>query len=208
MVITYYGGECFKVQTGDTVLAFNPIGKGSQFKPVKFGATVALVTMHDPDFDGIENATYGEKAPFVIQGPGEYEVGGIFIKGFYTETTYKKKQKANTVYALTFDDIRIIFLGALASPEALTSEIKAELGEVDILFAPIAGGEVLSPADAQKLAVTLEAKIVIPMHYGEKDPALTVLEKEAGEKAEVLEKLTLKRKDLEGKDGHIIALTF
>src|SRR3989344_758901 len=206
MIITYHGGECFKIQTGDTVLAFNPVGKDSEWKPVKFGADIALVTMHDPDFNGVENATYGEKEPFVLSGPGEYEVQGIFIKGFYTETTYKKKPKANTVYALTFDDIRIVFLGALATPESLTSEIKAELGEIDILFAPIAGGEVLSPADAHKLSVALETRLLIPMHY-DGNGALGVLEKEAGEKAEVVDKLTLKRKDLEGKEGAIIALT-
>ncbi|OHA85337.1 MAG: hypothetical protein A2408_01255 [Candidatus Yonathbacteria bacterium RIFOXYC1_FULL_52_10] len=208
MVITYHGGEFIKAQVGDMVLAFNPIGKESVWKQSRFGADIAFVTLDDADFNGIEQVTYGDKTPFVVSGPGEYEVKGIFIKGAYTQTTYHKKLRANTVYALTFDDIRIGFLGALPNAEALTGEIKEMLGSVDILFAPIEGGEVLSAGDAHKIAVALEANILIPIHYdGVGDTALTALEKEAGEKAEVLEKLTIKRKDLEGKEGKVIVLT-
>ncbi|MHB8651542.1 MAG: MBL fold metallo-hydrolase [Minisyncoccota bacterium] len=207
MIITYHGGECIKMQVGDTVLAFNPIGKDSAWKPARFGANIALVTLNDPDFNGIDQVTYGDKAPFVISGPGEYEIEGIFIKGFYTSTTYHKTTRANTVYALTFDDIRVVFLGALGSPEALSGEIKEALGEVDMLFAPIAGGEVLDAGQAHKLAVLLESNILIPLHHGGAgDAAVKALEKEAGEKAEVQEKLTIKRKDLDAKEGAVIVL--
>lgn len=208
MVITYHGGQFIKAQVGDMVLAFNPIGKESVWKQSRFGADIALVTLNDADFNGVDQVTYGDKQPFVIAGPGEYEVKGIFIKGAYTQTTYHRETRVNTVYALTFDDIRIGFLGALPNPAALTGEIKEMLGSVNILFAPVTGGEVLSAADAHKIAVTLEANILIPIHHdGPGDTAITALEKEAGEKAEVLEKLTIKRKDLDGKEGKVVVLT-
>ena len=69
--------------------------------------------------------------------------------------------------------------------------------------------EVLSAPDAYKLAVSIEPHIIIPMHYGDDaagKAALKVFLKE-GEGGEEMEKLTLKKKDLEGKEGDIIVLS-
>jgi L-ascorbate metabolism protein UlaG (beta-lactamase superfamily) len=69
---------------------------------------------------------------------------------------------------------------------------------------------VLNPDEAAKLATSLEAKIVIPMHYDlpSAKTALNVFLKEYGEeKIAPVEKLTLKKKDLEGKDGEVIILS-
>ena len=42
MVISYLGGECFKITQGDLTLAFNPPSKDSSLKASKFGADIAL----------------------------------------------------------------------------------------------------------------------------------------------------------------------
>ena len=60
MIITYHGGECFKIQTGDTVIAFNPPSKNSKLKPARFGSDVAFVSLNDKDFNGVENLSYGD----------------------------------------------------------------------------------------------------------------------------------------------------
>jgi L-ascorbate metabolism protein UlaG (beta-lactamase superfamily) len=209
MIITHYGGECFKIQTGDTVIAFNPPSKNSKLKALRFGADVTFVSLNDDDFNGVENNTYGEKEPLIISGPGEYEVKGIFIKGFPTETTYGKESKINTVYSVLFDGIKLCFLGALGSADAITSEIKGDISNHDILFVPIGGGDVLSPSEAGKAAVSLVPKVIIPMHYdgvGEEDALKTFLKEEGGEKISPIEKLTIKKKDLEGKEGEIIVV--
>ncbi|MEK7556865.1 MAG: MBL fold metallo-hydrolase, partial [Patescibacteria group bacterium] len=73
MVITYHGLESFKVQFGDTVLAFNPVSKDSKLKTAKFGADIALISMHHEDMNGAEQVSFGEKKAFVVEGPGEYE---------------------------------------------------------------------------------------------------------------------------------------
>ena len=86
MVITYYGTQFFKIQYGDLVIAYNPI-KETQDKDsriVRFGADIALVSINHPHFNGTENLLMGAKEPFVINGPGEYETKGIYIKGTYT----------------------------------------------------------------------------------------------------------------------------
>lgn len=209
MIITYYGGEFFKLQTGDTVIAFNPIGKDSTLTSSRFGANVALVSLNHEDFNGTDQLSYGDKVPFVISGPGEYEVGGVFIKGFSTETVYKKEKRINTVYSVTFDNISLCFLGALSDPKSITSETKEGAGDVDILFVPVGGGDVLSPALAHEASLLFDPKIIIPMHFeGEgKTSPLGVFLKEAGNGAETLEKLTIKKKDLEGKEGEIVVLS-
>lgn len=208
MIITHYGGEFFKVQTGDTTIAFNPVGKDSTFKTSRFGANVALISLNHADFNGAGELKYGDKVPFVISGPGEYEVGGIFIKGFSTETTYKKEKRINTIYSVVFDNISLCFLGALSDPKSIGSETKEGVGDVDILFVPIGGGDVLAPSAAHEASLLFDPKMIIPMHFdgdGKGSP-LAIFLKEAGNGAETLEKLTIKKKDLEGKEGEIVVL--
>jgi L-ascorbate metabolism protein UlaG (beta-lactamase superfamily) len=207
MIITYYGGEFFKVQFGDTTLAFNPISKDSKLKSSRFGADIVLSTTYHADFNGVEQVSHGDKKPFVISGPGEYEVKEVFIKGLPSESKYGGKDLVNTIYTVSLENMNICFLGALNNSELKNETVEA-LDEIDILFVPIGGDGVLDPVKAYKLAVSLEPKIIIPMHYGDvgANDALRVFLKEAGENPKSESKLTLKKKDLEGKEGDIILL--
>ena len=72
MVITYAGGNCFKLSAGDVTLALNPPSARSQVKVSKFGADVILVSSHHEDWNGVETATHASREPFVINGPGVY----------------------------------------------------------------------------------------------------------------------------------------
>lgn len=206
MIVTYYGKQFFKIQLGDTVIAYNPIGKDSKYKTSRFGADIVLSSLRHSDFSGVEQCTYGEKEPSVIHGPGEYEVDGIFIKGFGTDTTYNKEKKINTVYSMMFEGINLCFLGSLATTDSLSREVKEGLGEIDVLFVPIDGGETLTPSDAYKLTIALDAKVVIPMDYDDTKGALDHFIKEGGGNAETLEKFTFKKKDLEGKEGAVVVI--
>jgi hypothetical protein len=51
----------------------------------------------------------------------------------------------------------------------------------------------------------LEPKLIIPMEY-DKDTLKAFLKEMGDEKVEEIDKLTLKRKDLEGKEGEIVVL--
>jgi L-ascorbate metabolism protein UlaG (beta-lactamase superfamily) len=209
MVITYNGVEFFKMQFGDTVLAFNPISKDSAFKSSKFGADICLISLNHPDFNGVENVTFGDKAPFVIQGPGEYEVKEIFVQGFESHSSYGGAEVLNTLYYLTLDGMKICFLGAIDTKELKTDTVES-LGDIDILFVPIGGKGMLNASDAYKLAVKLEAKMIIPMFYEEEDDrnSLKTFLKEGGvEGVKLVDKLTIKKKDLEGKEGEIVVLS-
>jgi hypothetical protein len=207
MIITYHGGQFVKIAQGDTVIAANPFGKNSQYKPIRFGARLGLVSVNHPDCNGVENLSHGDKVPFVISGPGEYEVSGIAVSGFLATKGFGNDALLNTIYTVDLEGIRLCLLGALSSPD-LTSEQVEGIGEVDILFVPISGGDFLSPADAGKIAVSLDAKIVIPISWSDtKDNQLELFLKESGyEKLAPVDKLTLKKKDLEGKEGHVVLL--
>ena len=203
MVISYMGGECFKISQGELTLAFNLPSKDSKQKSVRFGSDIVLVSQDHEDFNGIENAAFGEREPFVIKGPGEYEVKEIAVRGFGSESNYGGKH-LNTIYGVAFEGMNLCFLGALGTTQ-LPAAAKQELDNIDILFLPIGGDGVLEYAEAYKLAVQLEPKAIIPMHYDA--AALKSFLKEAGaEKTEPMDKLTVKKKDLDGKEGEIIVL--
>lgn len=200
--------QFFKVQFGDTVLAFNPVSKDSKLKTTRFGADICLVSLRHEDFNGVEQIGFGEKQPFVVEGPGEYEVKGVFIKGFESHSSYDKKDRINTIYLVTLEGMNLCFLGGLDTKE-LPSEMIEVLGDIDILFAPISGAGMLSPADAYKVAVKLEPKVIIPMGADEAESkdALKTFLKEGGSAATPVDKYTVKKKDLEGKEGDIIVIT-
>jgi L-ascorbate metabolism protein UlaG (beta-lactamase superfamily) len=212
MVITHHGGQCFKITQGDLTLVFDPISKSGTLPAVRFGADIALVSRRHPDMNGTDEVSFGGKEPFVIDGPGEYEHSGVRVQGFLTKSQYGLPKGTldaiNTVYSVTLDGMTLVHLGAL-SDAVLSHEAREAIDEIDILFVPVGGDGVLTPAEAAKLAVTLQPKIIIPMHWegmGEAK-ALDTFLKEGTKDTETVDKLTLKKKDAAEKDGAIIVIT-
>jgi len=202
MIITRYGAAFVKVQQGDTIFAFNPISREYDPKAAKFGADAALISLHDPMFNGGDNVSFGSKEPMIIDGPGEYETGGVFVRGFPSEGP---DGKINTIYTTIIDGIRICHLGGLAKP-TLLMETAEEIGIIDVLFVPISGGQFLTPKEALKLATTLEAKIIVPVMYDGGTELKTFLKEAGNEKVEPVDKLSIKKKDVEGKEGEIVII--
>lgn len=212
MVITHHGGQCFKVTFGDLTVVFDPIAKGASLPAVRFGADVALISRNTPDMNGADEVSFGGKEPFVINGPGEYEHSGVTVQGFLTKSQYNvpkgQLDAVNTVYSVALEGMTLVHLGAL-SDTVLSHEAREAIDEIDILFVPIGGDGVLTPSEAAKLAVSLEPRIIIPMHWngmGEPKSLEQFLEEGAGE-SEKVEKLTLKKKDTAEKSGAIIVIT-
>jgi hypothetical protein len=211
MIITYFGEQFFKIAQGDMVLAFNPVSKSAKSDiGAHFGADIAFVTTNYPLYNGVEQLSHGERMPFVISGPGDYEVKEVFIKGIMSNALISGKNYINTIYSFSLDNINIAFLGALGDPE-ISKEAHEAIDSPDILFIPIGGKNLskeVSLLDAKtsaKLALELEPKLIIPKSYD--DSALKIFLKEIGEdRAEVVDKLTLKLKDLDGKEGEVIIL--
>jgi len=207
MIITYLGGEFVKVQFGDTILAFNPVSKDSKLPTAKFGADIVLSSLNHPDMNGVDQVSFGDKKAFAVTGPGEFEIKGVFIKGLASESCYDGEKRINTIFTVALEGMNICYLGAVNQAE-LPTEADEAIDGVDILFVPIGGDGVLDPAKAYKLAVSIGPKIIIPIHYGDmgaKD-SLKVFLKEAGENPKPEAKLTIRKKDLEGKDADVVVL--
>lgn len=206
MILTYLGQETFKIQFGDLTIAINPPSKDSSFKTGKFGADVVLQSIIHEDMKGGKDYSYGEREPFVISGPGEYETKGVFVRGVEGESNYDGEKRINTIYSFTVDGISMLFLGAQSGP--LPATISEIIDTVDLLFVPIGGNGVYDPKEAYKVAMNLDPKLIIPMHFKDiKDDSLKAFLKEASETdVEPVEKLTIKRKDVESKEGEVAVL--
>lgn len=218
MVITYFGKSYFKLTLGDLTIAINPPSKDSKSfpKPPRFGADIALITTNHPDYNGADQVSLGSAEPFVIDGPGSYEVKDVYISGALSKVIIEnplspkgsseaKKEYINTVYGFEIDNIKCAFMGIISDETTLSVEAKDILRGADILFVPIGGVITLDPAHAYKIAVAYDPSIIIPYHYD--TDALKRFLKEGGqEKNEAADKATLKRKDLEGKEGYILVL--
>ncbi len=212
MVITHHGGQCFKVTLGDLTIVFDPIAKGATLPSVRFGADIALVSRNHPDMNGVSEVTYGDKVPFAITGPGEYERGGIVVRGFLSKSEYGltkgQTDALNTIYSVELEDMTLVHLGALSDIE-LSKEAREGIDNIDVLFVPVGSDGVLTSEDANKIAVLLEPKVIIPMHWsGIGAPkSLEAFLKEAGEAGQKVDKLTLKKKDLSSLEGSILVIT-
>lgn len=205
MIITHHGGQCFKASFGDTTIAFNPVNKDSkQFTASKFGANATFISMNHPDFNGRNQVSHGNKQSFIVDGPGEYEIGEVTARGWGVKTTYDKEEHWNTIYQVQLEGINLLFLGALNEPD-IDPKILGELSDIDVLFLPIGGGDVLEVPQASKLAVKLEAKCIIPMHYDEKALG-AFLKEESAQNGKPQDKLTIKKKDLSVMSGEIVVL--
>lgn len=204
MILTFHEGACVRISAGDTTLVLGPVSKQSKnFKPTNFGADVAFVPLNHADMNGVLEAGRGEKVPFAVTGPGEYEVKEITVAGFPSKSKHGGSEKINTVYSLHFDGLSVLYLGALGDTN-LHADI-LEMDSPDILIVPVGGNGVLTPAEAQKLSVKLEAKIIIPIMYDEK--TLKQFLKESGdEKLKPIEKLTVKPRDVVGKENEVVVL--
>ena len=206
MIATFHGQLFVKLQTGDTTIAINPISKESGKKVTRFGSDICLVTTKLPICTGTDQVDNAGKTPFVISGPGEYEVKDISIKGIQSKYLYNGEEKINTIYVFNFDSMKICVLGAIH--EKLDADARDAISSCDILFVPVLEHEknnYLKASDAVAVANNLEAKIIIPVGYDDK--TLPTFLKEAGATGvRAIEKLTIKKKELDGKEGVVVVL--
>lgn len=208
MVITYFGKQYCKLTLGDLTIAINPPAKSSKVidKAPRFGADIVLITTNHEDYNGVETVTMGDKEPFVIDGPGSYEVKGIFVTGAKSTVSIAGKEYINTVYGFELDGIKIAILGALSDVSTLSTEAKEIAGASDMLLIPIAGGDVFDFTSAYKAATSFSPNVIIPLDADES--LLNKFLKEAGQQGTPMQdKATLKRKDLDGKENYIIPLS-
>lgn len=209
MLINYYGYSCFKIsnQGGHIALFLDPFDKTIGLNPPRGSADIVAVS-HDHEGHRNTKAIGGE--PFIVDGPGEYEIKGVRITGVAGFHDQEEKE-SNTIYLIEMDDLRVCHLGDLGQSALKDKQLEA-LGRVDILLVPVGGGKTIGAKEAVKIVEQVEPKMVVPMHYhlpGLKEKLAPVEEflKELGrEKKTPVEKLLLKSKDLTNKEMEVAVM--
>jgi len=149
MIITWLGQSCFKLQSGELVAVIDPFSKEIGLTPPRFRADLVLVTHGHYDHSNVE--TIGGE-PFLISGPGEYEVKGVFVRGIETfhDKTRGEERGMNTVYKITIEDLNILHLGDFGDAFFVKCRIGGDGGKRRQRFKPRAGQDAVADPDRIK----------------------------------------------------------
>lgn len=215
MEINWYGHSCFRLTERNyaTVVTDPFDSKAVGYDPLKLKSDIITVSHEAP---GHSNRDAVKGVSYVIDGPGEFEIGGVFITGVQSDSgSGKKKSKEpstrNTIYVFDYDGITVAHLGDLKQTPT-QSEIES-LGTVNVVLVPVGGGNGLNAAKAAEVISLIEPNLVIPMHYS--TPAAKVsldslnkFIKEMGlSKAETQPSLKVTRSGLPN-ETHVIVLDY
>ena len=201
MIITWYGHSCFKIITNGLTIIIDPFNKDIGLRPPQGQADIVLVSHNHHDHNNI-SAINGN--PFIIKGPGEYEIKEISIIGIESAHDGKNGEERglNTIYLIESEDIKLCHFGDFGQDD-LTDEQRETINEPDVVFAPVGGKYTIGATRAANLVNSLEPKIVIPMHFkmaGSKindlDSVDRFLKEMGAGKKSAVDKLTLKKKSL------------
>ncbi len=162
MEITWYGLSCFKIaERGMATVVTDPYDhRQAGYEPLKLKADIVTVSHDSPGHNYLAGV---QGTPRVIIGPGEYEVGRVFITGIQIGGHKQQDDPKNTLYVFDYNPVTVAHLGNLSRVPTQT-EVEA-LGTVNVALVPIGSGQSLNAARAAEVISLLEPNIVIPMHY-------------------------------------------
>jgi L-ascorbate metabolism protein UlaG (beta-lactamase superfamily) len=163
MELTWHGLSCFRMrERGMATVVTDPYSPDLGLPPLKLKADLVTVS-HDAPGHNYARGIKGHR--MVLTGPGEFEVGNVFVTGITMASQAKRKNGAgpNTLYVFEFDGLTVAHLGDL-SYVPTQSQIE-DLGAVDVALVPVGGGGALAPGEAAEVISLIEPSIVIPMHY-------------------------------------------
>ncbi len=164
MEIVWYGHSCFRLSERSMAsVVCDPYDhKIVGYDPLKLKADIVTVSYHTPEHN-FTNAVKGD--PHEITGPGEFEIGGVFVTGIQTNGLSKKTtdNMRNTLYLFDYNGITVAHLGQINRVPTQT-EVE-DLGQVNVALVPVGDKESLNAAKAAEIIALLEPNIVIPMHY-------------------------------------------
>jgi L-ascorbate metabolism protein UlaG (beta-lactamase superfamily) len=171
MEITWYGHSCFRLTERNyaTVVTDPYDSKSIGYDSLKLRSDIVTVSHDAP---GHNNTDAVKGTSHVIDGAGEFEIGGVFITGVQTDGSGSGKKKSkkeneasgrNTIYVFDYDGITVAHLGDLREVPT-QSEIET-LGTINVALIPVGGGGGLNAAKAAEVISLIEPNLVIPMHY-------------------------------------------
>ncbi len=167
MEVTYLGHSCFRIKGKKNIIVTDPFEDYVGFKMPRVSADIITLSHHHQDHNNVSavKGTTKRKEPFVVDGPGEYEISGVSIFGIasFHDKSSGSKRGENTIYLITIDGLRLAHLGDLG--HKLTETELEEVNGVDILFIPVGGTYTIDDNEAIEVIGQIEPRIIIPMHY-------------------------------------------
>jgi L-ascorbate metabolism protein UlaG (beta-lactamase superfamily) len=167
MEITWFGLSCFRLtDRGKSTVVTDPYDHETVgYSPLKLRADIVSISHEAPGHSYLKGV---KGAKHIIDGPGEFEIGEVFITAVRTKAKKKSKSgtgeaQQNTLFVFDYDGVTVAHLGDLKSTPS-QSEIDA-LGTVNVVLVPVGGGGALNAAKASEVISMLEPGYVIPMHY-------------------------------------------
>jgi L-ascorbate metabolism protein UlaG (beta-lactamase superfamily) len=161
MEINWINGPCFKLTTSEAILFTDPsfvppdqLANSSSITAVTFN----IPTENRSDYEGLPGN------PKIIQGPGEYEISSIYIRGIaIADKSPDDVKQINTIYLIQTEGLSICHLGHLTTIPS-NRDIQ-ELSSIDVLFIPIDGNDTITPQEAAEITNSFAPSMVIPMAY-------------------------------------------
>ncbi len=159
MDITWYGHSCFRIsERGRLAVITDPFAESIGLPAPRLKGEIVTVSHQQPGHNAID-AVKGRV--YTLDGPGEYEIGGVFVTGIPMHDEVSRR--TNVAYLLDYDSLTVLHLGDLNHvPDQSTIEA---LGEVNVALVPVGGGNALRASQAAEVIALLEPNYIVPMHY-------------------------------------------
>ncbi len=160
--ITYLGRSSVRVRGKEGVVVTDPFPRSAAYDIGKATAHIVTLSSDDARWNNTQAVRPMTERVYIVDGPGEYEVGGVMINGV---RTYRDKERGaergrNTMYVVHLDELSFAHLGDLG--HQLTSHQIEELGNIDVLFVPAYGS--LQPAELTEVISQIEPRVVVPLY--------------------------------------------
>jgi len=173
MEITWYGHSCFRLteRSMATVVTDPYDYRQVGYESLKLKGDIVTVSHNTPGHNFVSAV---KSDPHIIDGPGEFEIGGVFVTGIQTNGHAKKdvNEIRNTLYLFDYNGINVLHLGDLNRVPS-QSEVE-DFGPVHVALVPVGAGGSLTAIKATEVISLLEPNIVIPMHYATPSTGNTV----------------------------------
>lgn len=206
MDITWYGLSCFRLaERGRITVITDPFSDSIGIPSPKLKGDIVTISHDVPGHNYIDAV---KTDPHVLRGPGEYEIGGVFVTGVAMHDAETRRQ--NVAYLFDFDGLTVLHLGDLSHVPAHSAV--EELGQVNVLLVPVGGGRGLSATQATEVVALIEPYFVVPMHYElpglaiELDPAEKFLKAMGVSKVQELDTLKVSAADMP-EQPQVVVLT-
>lgn len=157
MEITWYGLSCFRItERNFATVITDPYNNTIGLTLPKLKGDIVS---QSHDSAGHNNIGAINGAQLTLTGPGEYELGNVFVNA----TASRGQTPRNIFFLFDFDGLTVAHAGDIAK---MPSQAQVEaMGEVNVLLLPVGGGSSLAGAQAAELVSLIEPNIVIPMHF-------------------------------------------